>query len=149
MPGTKYRRRLYMRFRVQFYSATRQDFVATDSSSRWLRVGSGRARATQSGFNFRFDDPPAGEQFVLRGVVQFRYTAKRRRNGKTRWRVVKQYERLTRSGQRGVQAADPRRRLLRALHHPAGNRRGSFVITASAPSASMRAICFGSSTVHT
>ncbi len=107
MPGTKSPRRLYMRFRVQFYSSTRQDFVPTDSSSRWLRVGSGRARATQSGFNFRFDDPPPGEEFVLRGVVQFRYTAKRRRNGKTRWRVVRQYERLTRSGQRGVQASDP------------------------------------------
>jgi len=72
MPGTKYRSRLYMRFRIQFWSATRQSFVDTDSSSRWLRVGDGRAAATQSGFNFRFDDPPAGEQFVLRGVVQYR-----------------------------------------------------------------------------
>ena len=107
MPGTKYRSRLYMRFSVQFWSATRQTFVDTDSSSRWLRVGDGRAAATQSGFNFRFDDPPEGEQFVLRGVVQFRYTALRKRKGKRRWRVVKQYERLTRSGQRNVQSADP------------------------------------------
>ncbi len=107
MPGTKYRSRLYMRFRIQFWSATRQSFVDTDSSSRWLRVGDGRAAATQSGFNFRFDDPPEGEQFVLRGVVQYRYTAKRKRKGKRRWRVVKQYERITRSGQRNVQSADP------------------------------------------
>jgi hypothetical protein len=110
MPGTKYRSRLYMRFRVQFWSATRQTFVDTDSSSRWLRVGTGRAATTQSGFNFRFDDPPEGEQFVLRGVVEFRYTARRRGKGgkgKRRWRVVKQHERLTRSGQRNVQAADP------------------------------------------
>jgi hypothetical protein len=107
MPGTKYRSRLYMRFRVQFWSATRQSFVDTDSASRWLRVGEGRAAATQSGFNFRFDDPPEGEQFVLRGVVQYRYTARRKRKGRRRWVVVKQYERLTRSGQRGVQAAEP------------------------------------------
>ena len=110
MPGTKYRSRLYMRFRVQFWSATRQTFVDTDSSSRWLRVGEGRAASTQSGFNFRFDDPPEGEQFVLRGVVQYRYTALRRGKGgkgRRRWRVVKQYERLTRSGQRNVQSADP------------------------------------------
>ena len=107
MPGTKTTTRLYMRFSVQFYSAIRQSFVDTDSSSRWLRVGTGRAAATQSGFSFRFDDPPEGEQFVLRGIVQFRYTAKRKRRGKRRWVVVKQYERLTRSGQRGVQAADP------------------------------------------
>jgi hypothetical protein len=107
MPGTKYRSRLYMRFRVQFWSATRQSFVDTDSTTRWLRVGTGRAAATQSGFNFTFADPPAGEQFVLRGVVQYRYTARRKRRGKRRWRVVKQLERITRSGQRNVQSADP------------------------------------------
>lgn len=107
MPGTKTSRRLYMRFSVQFYSSIRQSFVATDSSSRWLRVGDGRPAATQSGFSFRFDDPPDGQQFVLRGIVQFRYTARRKRKGKRRWVVVKQYERLTRPGQRGVQAADP------------------------------------------
>jgi hypothetical protein len=107
MPGTKYRSRLYMRFRIQFWSDTRQSFVGTDSASRWLRIGNGRAAATQSGFNFTFADPPPGEQFVLRGVVQYRYTALRKRRGRKRWRIVKQYERLTRSGQRGVQAADP------------------------------------------
>ena len=107
MPGTKTRQRLYMRFAVQFYSATRQGFVPSDSSSRWLRVGDGRAAATQSGFSFRFDDPPEGQQFVLRGIVQFRYTARRKRKGKRRWVIVKQYERLSRPGQRGVQAADP------------------------------------------
>lgn len=107
MPGTRTRQRLYMRFSVQFYSATRQGFVASDSSSRWLRVGDGRAAATQSGFSFRFADPPEGQQFVLRGIVQFRYTAKRKRRGKRRWVIVKQYERLTRSGRSGVQMADP------------------------------------------
>jgi hypothetical protein len=107
MPGTKTPHRLYMRFAVQFYSAIRQGFVPSDSSSRWLRVGDGRPTATQSGFTFRFDDPPEGQQFVLRGIVQFRYTAKRKRRGKRRWVVVKQYERLTRAGQRGVRAADP------------------------------------------
>jgi hypothetical protein len=110
MPGTKYRARLYMRFRAQFWSQTRQTFVNTDASTRWLRVGDGRAAATQSGFNFRFDDPPEGQQFVLRGMVQYRYTARRRgKNGKgrRRWRIVKQYERATRGGQRNVQSADP------------------------------------------
>jgi hypothetical protein len=108
MPGMKGRTRLYMHFRVQFWSAIRQSFVDSDASSRWLRVGDGRAAATQSGFNFTFDDPPPGEQFVLRGVVRFRYTAlRKRRDGTKRWRVVKRYKRATRSGQRGVQAADP------------------------------------------
>ena len=107
MPGTKTPHRLYMHFSVQFYSVIRQGFVNTDSSSRWLLVGKGRPAATQSGFTFRFDDPPEGEQFVLRGVVRFRYTAKRRRNGKRRWVIVKHYKRITRAGQRGVQAADP------------------------------------------
>ena len=107
MPGTKTSHRLYMRFSVQFYSAIRQGFVDTDSSSRWLRVGNGKAAATQSGFSFRFDDPPEGEQFVLRGIVHFRYTAVRKRRGKRRRVIVKRYERQTRAGQRGVQASDP------------------------------------------
>ena len=70
-----------MHFSVQFFSAIRQGFVDTDSSSRWLRVGDGRPAATQSGFTFRFDDPPEGEQFVLRGVVRFRYTAQAQAQG--------------------------------------------------------------------
>jgi len=107
MPGTKARGRLYMHFKVQFWSAIRQSFVNTGSSSRWLRVGDGKAAATQSGFSFRFDDPPEGEQFVLRGVVGFRYAERRKRNGKTRWVIVKRYKRATQPGQRGVQAADP------------------------------------------
>ena len=107
MPGTKTAHRLYMHFSIQFYSAIRQGFVNTDSSSRWLLVGKGRPAATQSGFTFRFDDPPEGEQFVLRGVVRFRYTAKRKRNGKRRWVIVKHHKRITRAGQRGVQSADP------------------------------------------
>lgn len=105
MPGTKTPQRLYMHFSVQFYSVIRQGFVDTDSSSRWLRVGDGRPAATQSGFTFRFDDPPEGEQFVLRGVVKFRYTA--RRKGKRRRVIVKHYKRVTRPDQRGVQSADP------------------------------------------
>lgn len=107
MPGTKGRSRLYMRFRIQFWSAMRQRFVDTDSSSRWLRVGTGRPAATQAGFNFRFGDPPEGEQYVMRGVVQFRYTARRLRRGRKRWVIIRRHERLTRSGRRGVQAADP------------------------------------------
>ena len=67
MPGTKTRAAALHALPVQFCSATRQSFVDSDSSSRWLRVGDGRAAATQSGFNFRFDDPPEGEQFVLQG----------------------------------------------------------------------------------
>jgi hypothetical protein len=107
MPGMKGRTRLYMHFRVQFWSATRQTFVDSEASTRWLRVGEG-AGTTQSGFNFTFADPPPGEQFVLRGVVKFRYSALRKqRNGKKRWKVVKRYERATRSGQQGVQAAEP------------------------------------------
>jgi len=107
MPVPKTRQRLYVHFRVQFWSVTRQRFLEADASTRWLRVGGGRRAATQAGFSFPFADPPEGEQFVLRGVVQFRYTARRKRNGKMRWVIVKQYERATRHAQRGVEAADP------------------------------------------
>ncbi len=107
MPGTGSRQRLYMRFEVQFYSAMRQRFVATGSSSRWIRVGDGR-RSVQSGYSFQFADPPVGGQFVMRGIVQFRYSARRKRKGKrARWIVVKRFERRTRGGFRGVAGGDP------------------------------------------
>lgn len=107
MPGTGTRRRLYMRFEVQFYSATRQRFVPTGSSSRWIKVGDGR-RSVQSGYSFQFADPPEGGQFVMRGIVQFRYSARRKRKGRrARWVVVKRFERRTRGGYPGVAGGDP------------------------------------------
>jgi len=103
MPGTKPRRRLLMRFGAQFFNPDTSRFAPIGDRSRWLRVGRGGSESVQSGFDFRFDAPPAGSSFVFRGVVDFRWMG--RRNG--RWRVVKRATRITRAGIRDVEDSDP------------------------------------------
>ena len=103
MPGTKPRRRLLMRFKAQFYDASQRRFVRTVDRSRWLRVGKGGSESIQAGFDFRFDAPPLGSSFTLRGVVDFRWMGRR----KGRWRVVKRATKISRAGIRDVEDSDP------------------------------------------
>jgi hypothetical protein len=103
MPGTKPRRRLLMRFGAQFFDRESGRFGPIGDRSGWLRVGKGGSESVQSGFDFRFDAPPAGSSFVFRGVVDFRWMGRR----KGRWRVVKRATRITRAGIRGVEDSDP------------------------------------------
>jgi hypothetical protein len=103
MPGNGTGQRQYMRFEAQFFSLLRNRFVPTPSSSPWIRVGVARRRSTQSGFSFSFLEPPEGQQFVLRGKVDFRWTARRKR----RWVVVRTATRLTRAGVKGVEGGNP------------------------------------------
>lgn len=111
MPGTGAGKRLYMRFEVQWYDRARRRFVASGSSTRWVRVGSGAAGAVQAGYSFQFADPPAGEQFVMRGLVNYRWTARTRRRargrGPGRRTVVRTAKRITRADVLGVQGGDP------------------------------------------
>lgn len=107
MPGNGTRQRMYMRFEAQYYDAALAKFLPTGSSSRWIRVGSARFTAIQSGFSFQFAPPPAGSQFVMRGRVDYEWRAKRRRHGKTRWVTVLRRKRFTRAGMTGVQGGDP------------------------------------------
>jgi hypothetical protein len=104
MPGNASNQRMYMHFEAQFYSVRLDRFLATGSSTRWMRVGSAKQESVQSGFSFEFAPPPAGEQFVMRGKVGFRWTAKRR----GRYRVVRSTTRVTHAGFKGVEGGDPR-----------------------------------------
>ena len=103
MPGNGTNQRQYMRFEAQFFSLLRNRFVPTASSSPWIRVGVARRRSTQAGFSFSFLEPPEGQQSVLRGKVDFRWTARR----KGRWVVVRTATRLTRAGIKGVEGGIP------------------------------------------
>ena len=107
MPGNGTSQRMYMRFEAQYYDTAEERFRPTGSSSRWIRVGSARFTATQSGFSFEFAPPPAGTQFIMRGRVDYQWRAKRRRNGRTRWVTVLRRKRYTRAGFSGVQGGDP------------------------------------------
>lgn len=103
MPGNGTRQRLYMRFEAQWFDARRNRFVASGSSSRWIRVGSARFRSTQSGFSFQFGPPPLGTEFTMRGLVNFEWRG--RRGG--RQVVIRRESRVTRAGIDGVEGGDP------------------------------------------
>lgn len=104
VPGNGTGQRLYMRFEAQYYDAVNGVYLPTGSSTRFIRVGSARARATQAGYLFAFGAPPPGTEMTLRGLVSFQWRA--RRNG--RLVVVRRARRVTTSGHRGVERGDPR-----------------------------------------
>ena len=93
MPGSgSSRERMYMRFRVQFFSVVEQewrDFQAKGTNSGYVYVGSARYKARQSGWTFPFSLEP-DEEHLLRGVVNFQW----RRAGK----VVRRATKRTTSG---------------------------------------------------
>ena len=102
MPGDGTRRRMFMRFRTQFYSD--QDFswkyVSSGGRSPWVEVGSAIFAYKETGYEFTFDPPAAGSTFLLRGVVEFQWRSK---GGK----VVRRTRKFTEKGHR-TKGADPR-----------------------------------------
>jgi hypothetical protein len=102
MPGDGTRRRMWMRFRTQFYSD--KDFawkyVTSGGRSPWVEVGSAIFAFKETGFEFTFDAPAAGASFLFRGVVEFQWRSK---GGK----VVRRTRKFTEGGHR-TRGADPR-----------------------------------------
>ena len=76
IPGSgKANERMYMRFRVQFFSQVDQkwhNFLAAGTRSEWVSVGSARYKARQSGWSFPFELQP-GQEYELRGAVSFQW----------------------------------------------------------------------------
>ncbi len=77
MPGTGRRTQtMWMRFRVQYRARgerTAWRYLKGDSAdSGWVRVGSARHKARQSGWTFPFELAP-GERYRMRGVVSFQW----------------------------------------------------------------------------
>ncbi|MGI8945702.1 MAG: hypothetical protein ACR2GL_05620 [Thermoleophilaceae bacterium] len=112
MPRSAGRRRMYMHFAAQYYSASRKRWIATGSSSRWIRVRRAGSRSGQAGYSFEFAEPPRGGGFLMRGVVSYRWTtpraAKSGRGAKRRrWAVARRARRVTTGGYRGVVGAIP------------------------------------------
>ena len=95
MPGSGRRgERMYMRFRVQFFSQVDQrwhNFLAPGTTSSWVSVGSARYKARQSGWSFPFELEP-GQEYQLRGAVSFQW-----RRGK---KVVRRAAKRTSKGHR-------------------------------------------------
>lgn len=80
MPGTGQAGEMYMRFRVQFYTASDKTWQLIDGGgdSGWVKVGSSKFRSRQSGYTFIFQPPAAGGFWTMRGVVSYQW-----RNGRT------------------------------------------------------------------
>jgi hypothetical protein len=102
MPGSgKSTEKMYMRFQVQYFRASTQNWAPTDATvdSGFQSVGSAKYRRRESGWNFSITPPPAGQTYRLRGIVSFEW-----RVGK---KVVRQAQKRTRSGHKGTFGADP------------------------------------------
>ena len=101
MPGDGTRRRMYMRFRTQFYS--QDDFswkyVREGGASPWVLAGSARFAFKETGYELQFYAPAAWQSYMLRGVVEFQW-----RRGS---RVINRKRKFTEDGHR-TRGADPK-----------------------------------------
>lgn len=110
MPGNGTRERMWMRFHAQFYRPdSKKWFDVKGGVSDWQAVGSARVKVRQAGYTFMFNTPDPGQPaYVLRGVVDFQWRAKRRtRNGHRRTVVVRTLHANTK-GEHPADGADPR-----------------------------------------
>jgi hypothetical protein len=77
MPGDGTRRSMYMRFTAQFRSGGKWKPVNGRGRSKWLYAGSALFRNQELGYTFSFDAPKAGVTYLMRGLVQFEWRAKK------------------------------------------------------------------------
>jgi hypothetical protein len=125
MPGNGTGQRMFMRFSAQWWSGSRQQWLAVpNGTSPWLYAGSARYVSRQRGYTFDFATPEPGRGYVLRGIVEFewrapepaagvrpfkidRYQAQPARRRSAAWSVARRNALLTRSGIKGVDGGDP------------------------------------------
>ena len=72
--------------------------------SPWVEAGSARFAFKETGYEFTFDPPAAGSKFVLRGVVDFEWRERGRKDGKVVKRARKR--KYTAAGHR-TRGSDP------------------------------------------
>jgi hypothetical protein len=119
VPGNGSNERIWARYTAQWWSAAAQEWKTVGGSgiTDWNYVGTADMSARQSGWTFRFVQPPAGTTYVMRGIVQLewrdevqaarRASRSRRARGAQRVAVVRERTLLTETGMQGVQGGDP------------------------------------------
>ena len=107
MPGNRTRQRMFMRFRVQWFSREKKRWSNLDDArTDWIYAGSALYRSRQVGWTFPFESP-APNSFLVRGVVDFAWRKKKKRKGKGDVFVtVKDTRRVTSRGH-PADGADP------------------------------------------
>ncbi|WP_205696434.1 hypothetical protein [Conexibacter sp. SYSU D00693] len=104
MPGSGFAsERMYVRFQVQYLSATDGAWhnIGSSGDSGWVKLGSARYRARQAGRTFTLKAPESGSAYRVRGAVTFEW----RRGGD----VVRRARKRTESGHAPTRGADPKR----------------------------------------
>jgi len=93
--------RMYVRFQVQYYSASEGEWhnLLSGGDSGWIAVGSASYQARQAGRSFRFQAPSGDGTETLRGAVTFEW-----RRGD---RVVRRARKRTTAGHRDARDGDP------------------------------------------
>jgi hypothetical protein len=102
MPGSASGRRMFMRFRAEYWSRSLQDWapVAGEGGmSPWVYAGPAAYERRQAGWTFHFAPPPAGVTFTMRAIVEFEW----RKRGRKR----RTASRTTETGIQGVHGGDP------------------------------------------
>jgi hypothetical protein len=101
MPGTGMAGEMYMRFRIQYYTAADKTwhFIDQGGDSGWVKVGSSKYRVRQSGYTFTFQPPAGGGFWTMRGVVSYQW-----RNGS---KVSFQAKKNTVHGHKDAVGGDP------------------------------------------
>jgi hypothetical protein len=109
MPGNGTHQRMWMRYRIQFYSDadSRWKYVAKGGASPWVEAGSALFAFKETGYEFEFDPPAAGQRFLLRGVVDYQWRQRKRtKSGRVVTLVRKSKRKYTAGGHR-TRGADP------------------------------------------
>ena len=89
MPADNPQQQLHMRFVAQYRHDHKWHRLKHGGDSGWQSLGSGFV-SQESGWNFYFDQPAAGQSFLMRGLVKFRW----KENGS----IVRRATRTTTSG---------------------------------------------------
>ena len=101
LPGDGTSAQMFVRFTAQWHDNAQKAWlpVGGAATSPWLSAGSARYVARQAGWNFAFDAPPEGGQYLLRAVAELQW-----RNGAT---VTRSASLVTSSGMAAVMEGDP------------------------------------------
>ena len=125
MPGNSSQQRMFMRFRAEYWSRSRQDWapVAGSGVSPWVYAGPAHYERRQAGWTFQFAPPPPGVTFTMRALVEFEWRrpdelvalkgrAKRRHAGTRRQAANRRHgaKRVRRQARRRVRRFDLRGR---------------------------------------
>ena len=134
LPGNGTDEKLFARFTAQWWSGADQKWLGVDGAgtSRWVYAGTADYKARQTGWTFRFNQPPEGSTFVMRGVVEVKWrnlerphvsrrgrhahgsrkrahrrAHKRAHHRRAHWSTVRERTLLTKTGFEDVQGGDP------------------------------------------